>query len=93
MWKATTTVPKQPVKPQDDDDDWDSDPNFVNDVSEKDQRWGRQKTLPLANDKEYVNFQELRKEVVNAHENLKKTELGDDRKKAYQTPGQDQTTR
>ena len=23
-----------------DDDDWDTDPDFVNDVSEKEQRWG-----------------------------------------------------
>ncbi len=57
MWKATATLDQNSIKDtiakkQDDDlEDWDSDPNFVNAVSEKDQRWGRQETCP----KEPVN--------------------------------------
>lgn len=54
MWKATATLDQKAIqetvekkKQQDDDlENWDSDPNFVNAVSEKDQRWGRQQTLP-----------------------------------------------
>jgi hypothetical protein len=29
-----------------DDDDWDTDPDYVNDVSEKDQRWGSKEIVP-----------------------------------------------
>jgi hypothetical protein len=49
MWKATATLDqiKDTIsKKQDDLEDWDSDPNFTNAVSEKDQRWGRQETVP-----------------------------------------------
>jgi cortactin len=46
MWKATATLDKNIGKKSiNDDDDWDSDPNFSNDVSERDQRWGKQKTI------------------------------------------------
>jgi cortactin len=47
MWKATATLdPKKLQEASTSDDlDWDSDPNFVNAVSEKDQRWGKQKTI------------------------------------------------
>ena len=49
MWKATSTLPEKQkkfecAKPADEDDDW-TDPDFTNDISEKDQRWGKQKTL------------------------------------------------
>ncbi|KAJ3291979.1 hypothetical protein HDU79_001849 [Rhizoclosmatium sp. JEL0117] len=40
------------MPPKKDDDDWDTDPDFVNDVSEKDQRWGNQKTLQVNEKKE-----------------------------------------
>lgn len=39
MWKATAG--HQIVQDQDqEDDDWETDPDFVNDVSEQEQRWG-----------------------------------------------------
>ena len=41
MWRAQTTASKNAAETTtNDDDDWDTDPNFVNDVSEKQQRWG-----------------------------------------------------
>lgn len=45
MWKATAGLPMQKdqiliVNSNDDDDDWETDPNFINDVSEQEQRWG-----------------------------------------------------
>ncbi|KAJ3313806.1 Hematopoietic lineage cell-specific protein [Blyttiomyces sp. JEL0837] len=84
MWKAMTTVPA--VKPTaSDDDDWETDPDFVNNVSEKDQRWGNQKTIP-AGDKPVVNMADLRSNVITQHEQIKKTEYGDDRRKEYQRP-------
>lgn len=39
MWRATAghNVPQQNTV---DDDDWETDPDFVNDVTEEEQRWG-----------------------------------------------------
>ena len=39
MWRAGVNVQVSDVG-GDDDDDWDTDADFVNDVSEKEQRWG-----------------------------------------------------
>ena len=38
MWRAGVNVQVSDVGG--DDDDWDTDADFVNDVSEKEQRWG-----------------------------------------------------
>ncbi len=51
MWKATATLNQKDieVKKQTEssaDDEWDSDPNFVNNISERDQRFGKQQTIP-----------------------------------------------
>lgn len=44
MWKAAAGLPMQkdhvPVIDSGADDDWETDPDFVNDVSEQEQRWG-----------------------------------------------------
>ena len=43
MWKATagrTVNLVKPVSNNNDDDDWETDADFVNDVSEREQRWG-----------------------------------------------------
>ncbi|XP_055378063.1 src substrate cortactin [Condylostylus longicornis] len=39
MWKATAGKNVN-IQPDNDDDDWETDPNYVNDVSEEEQRWG-----------------------------------------------------
>jgi len=39
MWKASAGHQINQA-PQADDDDWDTDPNFVNDITEEEQRWG-----------------------------------------------------
>lgn len=40
MWKAAAGV-KIPVNTEPvEDDDWETDPDFVNDVTEEEQRWG-----------------------------------------------------
>lgn len=40
MWKATAGT-KLEISPSNGvDDDWDTDPDFVNDVTEQEQRWG-----------------------------------------------------
>ena len=66
-----------------DDDDWETDPDFVNDVGEEGQRWGA-KTLPEG--EKPTNIHEVRSnafkqhdEVVNNDYNQKKTLYGGDR--------------
>jgi hypothetical protein len=49
------------------EDEWDSDPNFVNNISEKDQRWGMQKTVQDNTQRENVEMEKLREQVKNAH--------------------------
>ena len=39
MWRSTVGHGVQ-EDPKQDDDDWETDPDFVNDVSEEEQRWG-----------------------------------------------------
>jgi cortactin len=44
MWKASAghnvAPARGPAGKDDDDDAWETDPDFVNDVSEEEQRWG-----------------------------------------------------
>lgn len=43
MWKASAghnVAPARGPAIDDDDDAWETDPDFVNDVSEEEQRWG-----------------------------------------------------
>lgn len=37
MWKASAAMA---VQPNDDDGDWETDPDFINNVTEQEQRWG-----------------------------------------------------
>lgn len=43
MWKSSAGVPLT-ITPNP-DDDWETDPDFINDVTEEEQRWGSQ-TVP-----------------------------------------------
>ena len=40
MWKASVGVNQQANQAGDDDDDWETDPDYVNDMTEEQQRWG-----------------------------------------------------
>lgn len=40
MWKAQAGVQINLKNDQPADDDWETDPDFVNDVTEQEQRWG-----------------------------------------------------
>lgn len=55
-------------------DDWDTDPDFVNDISEKEQRWGA-KTIEGSGRKEHINIHQLRSKVSEEHDVLKKQEM------------------
>ena len=69
MWKSTTgnNIPSQASKLNTDDDDWETDPNYINDVSEQDQRWA-----PGAKDnsspKAPTNMTGLTKQVITQNE-------------------------
>lgn len=44
MWKSSAGVSVD-IPVENTDDDWETDPDFVNDVSEEEQRWGS-RTVP-----------------------------------------------
>ncbi|XP_025142671.2 src substrate cortactin isoform X7 [Bubalus bubalis] len=74
MWKASAghTVS---ITPDDGGaDDWETDPDFVNDVSEKEQRWGA-KTVQGSGHQEHINIHKLRENVFQEHQTLKEKEL------------------
>lgn len=93
LWKSTTTAvpvsqPKAATdKKTEEDDDWDTDPDFVNNVSEKDQRWGIHKQNPGQRPQTDVDLHQLRQNVVEANSSLSKQNWealkGKDEKASY----------
>uniref|UniRef100_A0A803TSQ3 Cortactin n=1 Tax=Anolis carolinensis TaxID=28377 RepID=A0A803TSQ3_ANOCA len=73
MWKATAGHSIS-VNQDDGADDWETDPDFVNDVSEKEQRWGA-KTVQGSGHQEHINIHKLRENVFQEHQTLKEKEL------------------
>ncbi|CAF92908.1 unnamed protein product, partial [Tetraodon nigroviridis] len=73
MWKATAG---QSVKlaPSEEADDWETDPDFENDVSEKEQRWGA-KTVAGSGHQEHINIHQLRQTVSTEHTSLRQQEM------------------
>jgi len=63
MWKAAagTNVKSSDVN-NGDADEWETDPDFVNDVSEKEQRWGA-KTVEGSGHQASMKLDQLREEV------------------------------
>jgi len=64
MWKAAagTKVKANEVN-NGDADEWETDPDFVNDVSEKEQRWGA-KTVEGSGHQASMKLDQLREEVL-----------------------------
>lgn len=54
-------------------DDWETDPDFENDITEQEQRWGA-KTIEGSGRKEHISVSELRNKVVVEHEQVKQNE-------------------
>ncbi|XP_047436372.1 src substrate cortactin-like isoform X4 [Mugil cephalus] len=73
MWKAAAG---QSVKVAVDEggDDWETDPDFENDLSEKEQRWGA-KTVAGSGHQEHIDIHRLRETVSTEHTSLKQKEL------------------
>ncbi|XP_025902889.1 hematopoietic lineage cell-specific protein-like [Nothoprocta perdicaria] len=81
MWKAVVGHDVA-VKVESQGDDWDTDPDFVNDISEKEQRWGA-KTIEGSGRAEHINIHQLRSKVSEEHEIIKKKELETGPKASY----------
>ncbi|XP_074129407.1 src substrate cortactin isoform X6 [Sminthopsis crassicaudata] len=74
MWKASAGHSISVSKDDEGADDWETDPDFVNDVSEKEQRWGA-KTVKGSGHQEHINIHKLRENVFQEHQTLKEKEL------------------
>ncbi|XP_042326313.1 src substrate cortactin-like isoform X2 [Sceloporus undulatus] len=81
MWKAVVGH-NVSVKVDSQGDDWDTDPDFMNDISEKEQRWGA-KTIEGSGRGEHIDIHALRSKVSEEHEVLKKKELETAPKASY----------
>ncbi|XP_076703873.1 src substrate cortactin isoform X2 [Callospermophilus lateralis] len=74
MWKASAGHTVALTQDAGAADDWETDPDFVNDVSEKEQRWGA-KTVQGSGHQEHINIHKLRENVFQEHQTLKEKEL------------------
>ncbi|XP_029412977.1 src substrate cortactin isoform X5 [Nannospalax galili] len=74
MWKASAGHAVSITQDDGTADDWETDPDFVNDVSEKEQRWGA-KTVQGSGHQEHINIHKLRENVFQEHQTLKEKEL------------------
>ncbi|XP_061876286.1 hematopoietic lineage cell-specific protein-like isoform X2 [Colius striatus] len=81
MWKAVVGHDVS-VKVEAQGDDWETDPDFVNDISEKEQRWGA-KTIAGSGRAEHIDIHQLRSKVSEEHEVIKKKELETGPKASY----------
>uniref|UniRef100_A0A3Q4A9K6 SH3 domain-containing protein n=1 Tax=Mola mola TaxID=94237 RepID=A0A3Q4A9K6_MOLML len=69
MWKSVVGH-NVSMKVAAEGDDWETDPDFENDVSEQEQRWGA-KTIEGSGRKEHISVAELRNKVAVEHEQVK----------------------
>ncbi|XP_049670224.1 hematopoietic lineage cell-specific protein-like isoform X2 [Accipiter gentilis] len=81
MWKAVVGHDVS-MKVEAQGDDWDTDPDFVNDISEKEQRWGA-KTVEGSGRAEHIDIHQLRTKVSEEHDVIKKKELETGPKASY----------
>ncbi|EDL18250.1 cortactin, isoform CRA_d [Mus musculus] len=75
MWKASAGHAVSITQDDGGADDWETDPDFVNDVSEKEQRWGA-KTVQGSGHQEHINIHKLRENVFQEHQTLKRCASG-----------------
>ncbi|XP_057203560.1 src substrate cortactin-like [Triplophysa rosa] len=73
MWKAAAGQSVSVVE-DNEGDDWETDPDFENDVSEKEQRWGA-KTVVGSGHQGHINIHSLRERVASEHSDIKQKEL------------------
>ncbi|KAF3859282.1 hypothetical protein F7725_021681 [Dissostichus mawsoni] len=72
MWKSVVGHNVN-VKGPTEGDDWETDPDFENDISEQEQRWGA-KSVEGSGRQEHISIADLRNKVAAEHEQGKKKE-------------------
>lgn len=81
-WKAAVGTDLK-VQSQEADDDWETDPDFVNDVTEEEQRWGSKTVEGSGHVADAVNIAELREQVAKDDAAYKKRVLEELPKASY----------
>lgn len=66
MWKSTAGRDIDVSIAPEGDDDWETDPDFVNDVNEQEQRWGSKTVEGSGRSAGAINMQQLREETERA---------------------------
>ncbi|KAM7363328.1 cortactin isoform 2-T2 [Cochliomyia hominivorax] len=74
MWKATAGLQIQNTATAE-DDDWETDPDFVNDVSEQEQRWGSKTIEGSGRTAGAIDMDKLREETEKADQEKKRKQL------------------
>jgi len=69
---------------KDDDDDWETDPDYVNDVSEQEQRWGGRKR-----DAGAIDMDQFRKDILKEDEEKQKKKVENIGQAEGYRPGKD----
>lgn len=82
MWKSSAGI-NVDIPVENTDDDWETDPDFVNDVSEEEQRWGSRTIPGSGRVLGHIDMSQLREEVTKAHEIQKKKEMEEGPKAAF----------
>ncbi|XP_058118441.1 src substrate cortactin isoform X1 [Anopheles ziemanni] len=74
MWKSTAgrDIDANIVGQSAEDDDWETDPDFVNDVSEQEQRWGSKTIEGSGRNAAAIDMQQLREETEKADADKKR---------------------
>ncbi|KAK6631771.1 hypothetical protein RUM43_013835 [Polyplax serrata] len=81
MWKASagTTI----ISKNDDDEDWETDPDFINNVTEQEQRWGSKTIEGSGRTAGAIDMNKLREETTKAYELQKQRQKEDAPNAAY----------
>ncbi|XP_037825861.1 src substrate cortactin-like [Lucilia sericata] len=74
MWKATAGLQIQNTADAE-DDDWETDPDFINDVSEQEQRWGAKTIEGSGRTAGAIDMDKLRAETEKADQDKKRKEI------------------
>ncbi|RZC27639.1 src substrate cortactin-like [Asbolus verrucosus] len=78
MWKAAAGQQINLSEQNTEDDEWETDPDFVNDVNEQEQRWGSTTIAGSGRTAGAINMTQLRKETEEADALKKKKQLMED---------------
>lgn len=81
MWKASVGIPVQPKVAQ--DDDWETDPDFVNNVTEEEQRWGSKTIEGSGRTAGAIDMAKLREETTKANDIAKEKQKAEQPNASY----------